>query len=225
MVVKQKLVAEFLGTFMLLLCGVGAIVLTATGTLDAGLIGIALGHGMSVMFMAYSVGNISGAHFNPAVSFAFLLLGRLPWKEFLGYTLAQLSGASAAIAFLYFLLPDAARKVNYGTPGFFAGLDGYRALTLETLCTMILTLVIVRVGTHQANPGAPLIVGLTIATLIFAAGPLTGLMLNPARAFGPTLFSGQWQHHWVFWMGPMLGAALGAFTAEFLKERPLTRLN
>ncbi|GEM45648.1 MIP/aquaporin family protein [Deinococcus cellulosilyticus] len=216
---RQKLVAEFLGTFMLLFGGVGAIVLTATGTLDAGLLGIALGHGMSVMFMAYSVGNISGAHFNPAVSFAFLLLRRLPAKEFIGYTLAQLAGASSAMALLYFLLPEAARKVNYGTPGFFAGLDWSRALTVEIICTLILTFVIVRVGTHQANPGAPLIVGLTIATLIFAAGPLTGLMLNPARAFGPTLFSGEWKDHWVFWVGPLIGAALGAFTAEFLKDR------
>lgn len=215
----QKLIAEFLGTFMLLLGGVGAIVLTATGTLNAGLLGIALGHGMSVMFMAYSVGKISGAHFNPAVSFAFMVTRRLPIKEFFGYVLAQLLGAAAAISTLNNLLPDAAKKVGYGTPGFFAGLDLARGLQVEILFTAILTFVIFRVGTHQNHPAAPMIVGLMITSLICVAGPLTGLMLNPARAFGPTLFSGQWADHWVFWVGPLVGAVLGAFIAEYLKEK------
>ncbi len=215
----QKLVAEFLGTFMLLLCGVGAIVLTATGTLNAGLLGIALGHGMGVMFMAYSVGSISGAHFNPAVSFAFLVTRRLPVKDFFGYVLAQLLGAASAVWTLQSLLPEAAKKVNYGTPGFFAGLDLNAGLRVEILFTAILTFVIFRVGTHQNHPQAPLIVGLMITALICAAGPLTGLMLNPARAFGPTLFSGQWTDHWVFWLGPFVGALLGAFVAESLKEK------
>lgn len=215
----QKLVAEFLGTFMLLLGGVGAIVLTATGTLNAGLLGIALGHGMGVMFMAYAVGNISGAHFNPAVSFAFMVTRRLPVKDFFGYVLAQLVGAVAAIGLLGSLLPEAAKKVNYGTPGFFAGLDTTGGFRVEILFTAILTFVIFRVGTHQNHPQAPLIVGLMITSLICVAGPLTGLMLNPARAFGPTLFSGQWADHWVFWIGPMVGALLGAFVAEYLKEK------
>ncbi len=212
----RKLLSECIGTFAIVYCGVGAIALTSSGLLHAGLVGIAFGHGFAVMAMIYALSSVSGAHFNPAISLAFALTRRLPWRELPGYVFSQLAGSIGAVGLLSLTHGAALIRVKYGATLLAHGVSPLAGLTLETVLTFFLALVIFRVGVLEKSPLAGLLIGLTVMMGISAAGPLTGVALNPARAFGPALFSGHWEGHWVMWLGPLLGAISGALAAEFL---------
>jgi MIP family channel proteins len=217
----RRLLAEFIGTFAIVFCGVGAIALTSSGLLNGGLIGIAFAHGFAVMGMIYALGAVSGAHFNPAVSVAFCLTGRFAWRDLLPYIAAQLLGSLAATGLLHLTHGDALEQVRFGATLLAPGVTPLAGFAIEVVLTFFLALVIFRVAVIESRPIAGVLIGLTVMMGISAAGPLTGVALNPARAFGPALFLGDWTAHWIMWLGPVVGAALGAFAAQWLEPAKL----
>lgn len=219
----RRLLAEFIGTLAIVYCGVGAIALTANGWLNGGLIGIAFGHGFAVMVMIYALGAISGAHFNPAISLALCLTGRFAWRDLLPYMAAQLAGSVAASGLLTLTHASSLSAVKFGATLLASGVSPVAGLAIEIVLTFFLALVVFRTAVLETQPLAGLLIGLTVMMGIAAAGPLTGVALNPARAFGPAVFLGDWRNHWVMWLGPMLGASLGAFTAQALHPASLER--
>jgi MIP family channel proteins len=218
----KKLLAEAIGTFALLFAGMLAISNHAT------LLGVAFAHGLAIAVMAMALGTVSGGQFNPAVSVGLSLSGHQPWRDTLAYIPAQLVGAVlGALAALGVAGRDALLRVGYANPALAAGVSPLAGVLAEVIATAFLVLVVVKVAIHQRSVLGGLIVGLTIVTGILAVGPETGAALNPARAFGSALISGGWANHWVYWVGPVIGAALGAFIANFTEEvrpRPEPRL-
>lgn len=203
----QRLLAELLGTFSLVLVGCGAIVVEGqTGAL--GHLGVALAFGLVVTVMVAAVGHVSGAHINPAVTVAFALFRHFPWRDVPGYLAAQLAGAVAAAGTLRLLFGSEADGLGATVP---AGSD-VQSLVLEVLLTAVLMFVITAVATDTRAVGelAALAIGTTVAVNALWGGPVSGASMNPARSFGPALVAGPWNAHWVYWVGPLLGAALGA---------------
>jgi MIP family channel proteins len=213
----KRLLSEFIGTFTIVYCGVGAIALTSSNLLNGGLIGVAFGHGFAVMVMVYALGSVSGAHFNPAISFALCATGRFPWRDLIPHVIAQLAGSLGATALLKLTHAGALEKVGFGATLLATDVSPLAGMGIEIILTFFLALVIFRVAVLEPHPMAGVLIGLTVMMSISAAGPLTGVALNPARAFGPAVFLGDWRNHWVMWAGPMIGAVLGAFTALFLQ--------
>lgn len=212
-------VAEFIGAFALTFVGVGAI------AVGAGLVGVALAHGLVIAVMASAVGHISGGHFNPAVTFGFLVTGRMALPLALVYWVAQFAGAVLAAVLLTGLLPNSLTDpVNLGAPAIAGGIGAGAGLVLEAILTFFLVWVIFATaaderGTFKSIAG--LAIGFTITLDILFAGPLTGAAMNPARAFGPQLVGGHWTDGWVWYLGPLLGAAAAAILYEYLYLRPL----
>ncbi|MCW5875746.1 MAG: aquaporin [Anaerolineales bacterium] len=199
----KKLLAEFIGTFALVFIGAGTV---AVGV--GGLLGAAFAHGLVIVSIAYAYGSISGAYLNPAVTFAIALKGNLDWNRALGYVAAQLLGGAAAAALLFYILGGAASGLGATLPA--EGIGDLQAVVLEAVLTFFLVNVILfTTQGKQETPFAGLAIGLTLAALILMGGPLTGASLNPARSFGPALFTGFGQF-WIYVLGPLLGAALAA---------------
>jgi len=191
----RALLAEGLGTFALVLFGPGAAVVQAqTGAL--GHLGVAAVFGLTVAVVIAALAPISGAHINPAATFALTLAGKFPRDRALPYVAAQLLGASLA-AFTLLALFGLEGNLGVTVP---AG-SVSQALALETLLTFFLLLVALR-------SGLPGVVGGVVALEAAMGGPITGASMNPARSFGPALASGIWTAHWVYWLAPLLGAAL-----------------
>lgn len=208
---SRKLVAEFIGTFSLVFAGTGAIVINdvTQGTITH--IGIALTFGLIVLAMIYAIGEISGAHLNPAVTLGFWAAGRMPGSEIPGYLGAQSAGAFAASGALKFLFP------THGTLG--ATLPAGAAsqsFVLEVILTAILMFVILNVSTGAKEKGitAGIAVGSVIALEAMFAGPITGASMNPARSFAPAIVGGNLQHLWVYLTAPCLGALLAVFSCR-----------
>jgi MIP family channel proteins len=216
-------VAEFVGAFALVFVGAGSIA-TAAGIGDPSLIGIALAHGLVIAVMASAVGHISGGHFNPAVTLGFLVTGRMAPSLAGVYWVAQLLGAVLGALLLELVLPNALTDaVALGTPVLGLGIGAGAALLLEAILTFLLVWVIFATaaderGTFKSIAG--LAIGLTITLDILIGGPLTGAAMNPARAFGPELVSGEWSDFWVWYVGPLIGGAIAALAYEALYLRP-----
>ena len=213
----HRAVAEFVGTFALVFIGVGSIVA------DAGLVGIALAHGLVIAVMASAVGHISGGHFNPAVTFGFLITRRMEPVLAGVYLAAQLAGAVVAAIALRLIYPDDA-PLDTGVPQLASGIGSFSGLLLEAIMTFFLVWVIFATaadprGTFKSIAG--LAIGLTITLDILAGGPLTGAAMNPARALGPELVQGVWDEWWVYWLGPLAGGGIAAVAYELLYLRPL----
>lgn len=185
----KKAMAEVIGTFALVFIGTGAIV---SDSGDTGLVAIGLAFGLTVMAMAFSVGTVSGAHLNPAVSLAMLINKRMDFKEFGAYVVAQLAGALAASAMIRFILSAAGREiVGLGETVLAEGVSHASGFAVEMLLTFIFVLVIVTVTGRNGNGQlAGLVIGLTLVAMIYMGGSLTGASLNPARSFGPAVFMG-----------------------------------
>jgi aquaporin Z len=216
-------VAEFIGTFTLLFIGVGSIV--AANTIhDPSLIGVAIAHGLAIGVMVSAVGHISGAHFNPAVTFGFLVTRRIKPALAGLYWVAQLAGATLAVLLLRELLPSASTEaVHLGVPAIGNGVNAGAAFGLEAVLTFFLAWVVFASavdprGTFKSIAG--LAIGLTITVDILFGGPFTGAAMNPARAFGPQLVGSYWANGWVWYAGPVLGATVAAVLYEFLYLRP-----
>lgn len=216
----KKLLAEFLGAMALLVAGVGAIASNHLSDGGSGLVGIALAHGLAITLMATAVGGISGGHFNPAVSFAFAVSGKMSWKDMLFYWVAQLLGATAGTALaLVFFGSDTLSAVAYGIPALGDGVSAISGMLAEILATAFLMFVIVTVAVQQNHVLATLLIGLTIVMDILFMGSISGAAMNPARAFGPALLSGNWGEQWIYWIAPILGATIGIFAANFLAAK------
>jgi aquaporin TIP len=216
-------VAEFVGTFTLIFIGAGSIV-TAEAIHDPSLIGVAIAHGVAIAVMVSALGHISGAHFNPAITVAFLLTRRIKAGLALVYWLAQLGGAALAALLVRDLLPRAASNaVHLGVPALGHGVDAGAGFALEAILTFFLAWVVFATavdprGTFKSIAG--LAIGLTITIDILFGGPFTGAAMNPARAFGPQLVGDYWSHAWVWYAGPVVGASVAALMYELLYLRP-----
>jgi MIP family channel proteins len=204
--------AEFLGTFVLCFIGAGSICADALTGGKLGLVGIALAHGLALSVGITALGHVSGGHFNPAVTFGFLITGRLPAARAAGYVVAQLLGAFVGgLLVVAAFSPEVRALVGSGVPVPGEGVSATKALWIEAVLTFLLVLAVW--GT-AVDARAPRIggfgIGLTVAFDILMGGPLTGASMNPARTFGPALAAGVWTSHWVYWVGPLLGGGAAA---------------
>ncbi len=179
-----------------------------------GHLGVALAFGLVIMVMVAAVGHISGAHLNPAVTIAFAVTRHFPWRQVLPYIAAQTLGAAAGALLLRVLLGSTA-ALGATLPA--AGMGP--ALACEILLTAILMLVIMAVATDTRAVGelAAIAIGATVGLNALWAGPISGASMNPARSFGPALVSGNWQGHWVYWFGPVIGGLIGALVYQAIR--------
>ncbi|MFI5010107.1 MAG: MIP family channel protein [Solirubrobacterales bacterium] len=212
-------VAEFIGTFTLIFVGAGSII-ASEGLESSSLIGVAIAHGLAIGTMVAVYARVSGAHFNPAVTFGFLLTRRIKPTLAGVYWVAQLAGAAVAALLLKELLPSGPTEaVHLGVPALGHGVNAGAGVVLEGILTFLLVTVVF--GTAVDPKGAfksiaALMIGLTITIDILIGGPFTGAAMNPARAFGPQLVGNYWSNGWVWYVGPLVGGALAAVLYEWL---------
>ena len=211
----RKYVAEAIGTFALLFCGTGAIVINQETGGAVTHVGIAITFGFIVMAMIYTLGSISGAHLNPAVTIAFTLAGRFSRKEVLPYIISQLIGAVLASGTLK-LLFRANETLGATLP---AGTE-VQSLVLEFLLTFFLMLVIINVATGSKEQGmfAGLAIGSTVLLEAMFAGPICGASMNPIRSIAPAIVSGHLQHLWIYIVAPVSGAAFAIPVWKYLTQ-------
>lgn len=211
----KKYIAELIGTFTLVFCGCGAIVTNefSQGTVTHS--GIALTFGLVVMSLIYAFGEISGAHFNPAVTIAFTYAKKFPLKEAPKYLLAQCLGAIIAAILLLVLFPE---NELLGTT--LPKIDIWRVFLFEVILTFFLMLVIINVSTGSKETG--IMAGIAIGGVVWFeaqfAGPITGASMNPARSLGPALISGHLEHLWLYILAPIVGAILAVLSCRLVKD-------
>ena len=211
----KRCVTEAIGTACLVFAGTGAIIINEVSGGAIGHIGIALTFGMVVAAMIYSTGHISGAHINPAVTLGFAITKNFPWKEVPYYWVSQIIGAvlaSGALSLMFGTIGNMGATVPYGSD--------IQSLALEIILTFILMFVIMAMATDIRSVGgaAAVAIGMTVALEAMFAGPISGASMNPARSFGPALLSSEWASHWLYWVGPMAGASIGAIVYHWLKK-------
>ena len=215
------LVAEGVGTFLFFFVGAGSI-LAGSGVITGGagspdLVAVALAHGLVLAVLVSSFGAISGGHFNPAVTFGVWLVGRITPIRALWYVWAQLLGALAAGGALFLVFGDTGRAAGLGAPALGAGVSPLVGIGVEAVLTMVLLFAVF--GT-AIDPRGPRIggfaIGLAIAADILVGGPLTGAAMNPARWFGPAVVAGAYADWYVWWIGPLLGAAAAGLIYRYL---------
>ncbi|WP_251359728.1 aquaporin Z [Kangiella sp. TOML190] len=228
---QNKLLAEFFGTFWLVLGGCGSAVLAAGfPEIGIGLLGVSLAFGLTVLTMAYAIGHISGCHLNPAVSVGLWLGGRFEAKELGPYIAAQVAGGIAAGGILYliasgnteFILSEGFAANGYGehSPGSFT-------LTAALICEVVMTaffLIVILGATDKRAPAgfAPIAIGLCLTLIHLISIPVTNTSVNPARSTGVALYVGDWaiSQLWLFWLAPILGGALGAMIYKLIGAEP-----
>ncbi|AGY56273.1 aquaporin Z [Gloeobacter kilaueensis] len=218
----KRSVAEFVGTFWLVLGGCGAAVLAAAfPNLGIGFVGVALAFGLTLLTMAFAIGHISGCHINPAVSIGLWAARRFPANELLPYIAAQVAGGIAGASVLYLI---ASGKPGFSLSGGFAS-NGYgvhspggysllACLVCEVVMTFMFLLIILGSTDRRAPKGfAPIAIGLSLTLIHLISIPVTNTSVNPARSTGPALFVGGWAlaELWLFWLAPIVGAALAGF--------------
>jgi aquaporin Z len=227
MALRYRLAAEFVGTFWLVLGGCGAAVLAA-GVPDVGigLLGVSLAFGLTVLTMAYAVGHVSGGHFNPAVTIGLWVGRRFQGRDVVAYVTTQVVAAIAAAGVLYvvasgksgFSVDDGFAANGFGdhSPG---GYSLTAALVIELVMTAGFLIVILGATSRHAPKGfAPLAIGLSLTLIHLVSIPVTNTSVNPARSTGPALFVGDWAvtQLWLFWLAPLVGAAVAGFGYRFL---------
>jgi MIP family channel proteins len=224
----NALVAEIAGTFMFFFVGIGAVAsLDRAGSVDgaAALIVVALAHGVVLAVMVSSLGAVSGAHFNPAVTFGVWLAGQMPGRRALAYVLAQLIGGLGAAWALRVIFSESVSP-NLGTPALGSGVEPLVGLAIEAVLTVILLTAVFGTAIDPRGPKVGgLAIGLAVAADVLMGGPLTGAAMNPARWFGPAAVTGAWENSYVWIVGPLVGAAIGALVYRyfFLPEADLLR--
>ena len=217
---KRKLSAEFLGTFFLVLAGTGAIAVDSVSGGVIGHVGIALTFGLVVFAMIQMFGDISGAHFNPAVTIGFAASGRFAWKSVPIYIIAQFSGAIAASGLLKLMLPSAT-TLGQTVPKGGIGL----AFVFEFLMTAFLMATILRVshGAREKGITAGLRIGAVVAFEALFGGPISGASMNPARSLGPAVMTWDLSTLWLYCCAPTLGALLAVPFCQWLHRMPKDR--
>jgi len=215
--VISKCGAELIGTLALVFFGCGAIIVHSelTGKLDVS--GIPIVFGLVIATMIYSIGHISGAHFNPAVTIAFAVTKKFPWKEVPIYIVAQIVGALCGAFILSFLFPEAK-----GLGSTIPNVSLHIAFVWEFLLTFFLMFVIMSVATDARAVGtmAGIAIGGVVALDAFVGGPLTGASMNPARSIGPAVIEGNFNGLWIYLIAPVLGAIVAAWVYEKIKCLP-----
>ncbi|KAH6771562.1 NOD26-like intrinsic protein 4 [Perilla frutescens var. hirtella] len=219
-VLIQKVIAEAVGTYFLIFVGCGAVALDKIyGTVTFP--GICLAFGIIVMVMVYSVGHISGAHFNPAVTITMAFFRQFPLKQVPIYILAQLLGAILASGTLYLLL-DVGKESFFGTVPVGSNIQ---SLVMEFIASFLLMFVISGVATDNRAIGemAGIAIGMTLLIGVLIAGPISGGSMNPARTIGPALILHKYTALWVYIVGPILGTVLGGFVYNLIRytDKPL----
>ncbi|MBQ7134492.1 MAG: MIP family channel protein [Ruminococcus sp.] len=216
----KKYLAEFLGTFTLVLlaCGTASVLGCATDNPDAAYFMTALAFGLVIVAMAYSIGQVSGCHINPAVSFGVLLSGKMSVKDFIGYVIAQFLGATAGAGVLALILGS---TQSLGQNGLYEG-SIVKSLAVEVILTFIFVLVILSVTSRKEySKPAGLVIGFTLTLVHIFGIHFTGTSVNPARSFGPAIFVGgeALSSVWVFIVAPLVGGALAALVYKFLVKK------
>ena len=218
----KKYLAEFIGTFVLVLfaCGTAAVV-GCDATLGTGYLLTALAFGLVIVAMAYSIGNISGCHINPAVSIAMLVSGKMSFVDFIGYVVAQFLGATAGAAVLMVIVGDADKTGALGSNALYND-NIWLSLLIEVILTFVFVIAILGVTSKIENSSvAGLVIGLSLTLVhLFGIG-LTGTSVNPARSFGPALLAGgeALSNVWVFIVAPLVGGVLAALVYKFLSAK------
>ena len=212
----KKYFAEFLGTFALVFCGTGAIVINQESGGAVGHLGIAITFGLIVMAMIYALGDISGAHFNPAVTLSFWFAKEFPGKDILPYIISQAAGAFVASGLLKLLFPN---NILLGTT-LPAGSEK-QSFILETILSFLLMFVILQVakGSKEKGMFAGLALGFVVLLEALFAGPICGASMNPVRSFAPALVSGHLEHSWIYILAPVSGMLLSVFCWSALKTK------
>jgi aquaporin Z len=224
----NKALAEFIGTFTLVLFGCGAAVIAgpAVGATTVGVLGIAFAFGLAIVAMAYGIGSISGCHVNPAVSLGVLLAGKMSAGDFVTYVIAQCLGAIAGTAVLYLIMSgkgagwDGGLGANGWGEGYMGGYDTLSAFVFEAVATFIFLIAILgvtRPGTPTHIAGfAGLAIGLTLVLIHIVGINVTGVSVNPARSLGPALFTGgnALAQLWLFIVAPLVGAAIAGLLSR-----------
>ncbi|AXQ79754.1 aquaporin [Streptococcus chenjunshii] len=215
----KKFFAELIGTFILVFVGTSAAVFGG-GSAGIGITGIALAFGLTIVASAYSIGTVSGAHLNPAVSIALFINKRINSKDLLIYICAQIIGALLGSFTLQVLIANIGVVTDNLGQNLFNGVNAVGAFLVETILTFIFVLVIVTVTSAKKGNAnlAGLIIGLTLTLIHFVGIPLTGMSANPARSLAPALLTGgdALGQLWVFILAPILGAVLAALVGRYL---------
>jgi MIP family channel proteins len=215
----RRAAAEGMGTFALVFAGCGAVVTNFERHGALGVVGVGLVFFLVLVAAIGALGHVSGAHFNPGVSLGFFLTRRLPARDLAAYWAGQLAGAMLAALLLLVIWPGHPADLGATVPSIAVG----RALVLELVLTALLMFVIMSVATDTRAVGAPaaLAIAAAVGLAAIAFGPLTGASLNTARSLGPAVVSGQFHDFWLYVVGPLIGAPLGALAYEFVRgERP-----
>jgi aquaporin Z len=234
MPLAKRSAAEFLGTFWLVLGGCGSAVLSAAfPKVGIGLLGVSLAFGLTVLSMAYAIGHISGCHLNPAVSIGLAVGKRFPFSELPAYIVAQVLGAIAGAGVLFVI---ASGQAGFDVSGGFAS-NGYAdhspggysmvaALVTEVTLTFMFLMIIQGATDRRAPQGfAPIAIGLGLTLILLIGIPVTNLSVNPARSTGTAVFVGGWalEQLWLFWVAPIVGAALAGVAYPMLAEDSTAR--
>lgn len=208
----KKYIAEFIGTFALVFCGTGAIIINDVTNGSVGHVGIAMTFGLIVTAMIYTFGSLSGAHINPAVSIAFSFTDRFDKKGLIGYIIVQLLGAFLASGLLRLMFKE---HENLGATIPFGSWE--RTFIMEIILTYFLMLVIIFVSQNKAvTQFTGLAVGATVMLEALFAGPITGASMNPARSISPAIISGNMADLWIYILAPIIGAILASLTWNYL---------
>lgn len=216
----KKYVAEFIGTLVLVLfaCGTAAVVGCATDSPNTAYFITALSFGLVIVAMAYSIGNISGCHINPAVSLAMLINKKMSVKDFVGYIIAQFAGATAGAAILGYL---AGWDCGFGANGLYQG-DILKSLIVEIILTFVFVLTVLGATSKIENSKvAGIVIGLSLTLVHLFGIHFTGTSVNPARSFGPAIFAGgaALDNLWVFIVAPLIGGAIAALVWKALQSK------
>jgi len=214
--IKMKnYIAEFIGTFAMIFCGTGAMTINEVTGGDVTHVGIGITWGLIVMAMIYAFGEISGAHFNPAVSIAFAYAKKFSWKEVPKYIFFQVAGAFAASLLLMWLFPKS-ELLGATIPS----VDIWRAFVLELILTFFLMVVIINVSTGSKEIGmmAGIAIGSVVLLEALFAGPITNASMNPARSLAPNIVSGNIKGLWLYILAPIIGALLAVVSCKFVKH-------
>ncbi len=212
----RKYVAEIIGTFAMVFCGTGAIIINQESNGAITHLGIAITFGLIVTAMIYSFGNISGAHLNPAVTIAFCIAKEFPTKDIVPYILSQSIGAFIASFTLHILFPNN-QSLGLTLP---AGSTS-QSFILEMILTFLLMLIILQVakGSKEQGMFAGLIIGFVVLLEALFAGPICGASMNPIRSIAPAIVSGNLGYLWIYIFAPVLGAILAVFAWVGLREK------